>query len=53
MKIDERRTKRANPSLVLDFLSFLIEFHRFSFVYPASKEPVESQQHTTMQETRI
>jgi len=42
MKIDERRTKRANLSLALDFLSFLIEFCRFLFVCSASKGPVES-----------
>ena len=53
MKIDERGTKRANLSLALDFLSFLIEFCRLLFVCSTSKGPVESQQHTTMQETRI
>src|SRR5277367_3111840 len=53
MKIDERRTKRANLSLALDSLFFLIEFCCSLFVCSASKGPVESQQHTTMQETRI
>ena len=37
MKIDERRTKRANLSLALDSLSFLIEFFYSLFVFLASK----------------
>ena len=53
MKIDEKRIKKTNLSLAFDFLSFSIELRRFFFVFPASKEPVESQQYTTMQETRI
>ena len=37
MKIDRRGTKETNLSLVLDFLSFLIELRYFFFVCPAKE----------------